>query len=835
MVWRNEKIKAVKWNEFFQVEKNEYKVFKLIPHLNVSNQQNRHLWNTLHKAYELYHTAHTRTDIKVTSGLKVKHREKDYIWFDMIFRNTEEGKRIEFYFSTTETMAKKFRTILENKLRVTVEESELSALEVPDENTVIHEMKYMKHDIFTLNTNHNTQSTPIGSILAATDEMETGDFARISILNEREGREKWFNNASWAFKKLNKGEVPQRANISGKRTIGALKKPAAGFVNELMFLVSDTFTAVSNVFAKNDKPYERKTIIEPKEHFDVSAVGEKSRSKVNAATWKTSIRTAVHSSNKFNRDNVANSIHAAFAEIKEDNELLPVLVRDTIKIKVGKLSLTIGGRKEEIIQELNTLQPSKKTKFNPNVNLISCDELGKLVQLPTADVQRRHEEAMKVNKNVETDLPPVFLKDGLLLGHSEHKGERFPISLPVSNADELYKTYVFSGGMGMGKDVALQNNVVEGVMNHGISYIIFDQVDKDGRGGMANGIRDSLPADKIIDLDLASRDFSIPMDISEVIEKLGRHGADRFAEELIYFFGDIESMAQSKRILRILAKASGGSLYGIKKLIEDEELREKRVKELEASGRALLAKELDSLGDNQKLGRKADSIVSRLDDFFGNEQLFSVFAQEPVKELNFEQFMKDGKAVIIRLPDRKLSVPAVKILVHWITLKVLMTRLLMDGEGQENGTFLVYNELQTYMTDGLEHLLGRIATQGRKERLGMLLAIQHFKQLPNGLQGDLLGGGTNFYLFKCDNSHLFELLQNKLDPTFTVETAMSIPKYHAINILNFGGRTQHAFLVNMLPPSYTRYEAHDNSFLTSRHCRMFGRSYEEVERQLVAL
>ncbi|WP_335575777.1 hypothetical protein [Neobacillus vireti] len=38
----------------------------------------------------------------------------------------------------------------------------------------------------------------------------------------------------------------------------------------------------------------------------------------------------------------------------------------------------------------------------------------------------------------------------------------------------------------------------------------------------------------------------------------------------------------------------------------------------------------------------------------------------------------------------------------------------------------------------------------------------------------------------------------ELDPNFTVDEALIIPSFHAINILNFGGRRQPAFLVKML-------------------------------------
>lgn len=100
---------------------------------------------------------------------------------------------------------------------------------------------------------------------------------------------------------------------------------------------------------------------------------------------------------------------------------------------------------------------------------------------------------------------------------------------------------------------------------------------------MANGIRDSLPPEKIIDLDISNETHLPPLDLTEVMAKLGRKGADRFANELIQFF-DIDDMGQSRRVLRSFAKACNGSLYQLRELLENESFRTFRIKELRKIG-----------------------------------------------------------------------------------------------------------------------------------------------------------------------------------------------------------------------------------------------------------
>jgi hypothetical protein len=346
---------------------------------------------------------------------------------------------------------------------------------------------------------------------------------------------------------------------------------------------------------------------------------------------------------------------------------------------------------------------------------------------------------------------------------------------------------------------------------------------------MADVIRNALPPDKIIDLDLSNPEYIIPLDLTEVVTKLGRNGASRFANEVIDFFGDMGGLTRSKRILKTAAKASAGSLYNIKHIIEDEDFRMGVIARLQDEGNFRLADELLAWGTNEDLGGKADPVLNRLDDFFGDDSLHDIFAQAPMPEMDFAKWMAEGKVVIVRIPNRKFGELATKTLVHWLALKTFMTRLLMSKEQQANGCFIVFNEPEQYETEGLTKLMGRIGTEGRKERLGSLFAFHHWNKLQKSLQDNLIAGGINQFLFANDHKRTFELAEERLAPTFTIEAAMQIPKYHAINILRINGSPSHAFLVQMAPPCAKPY---DNSFLTKRHARMYGRHWKTLQNAL---
>lgn len=115
--------------------------------------------------------------------------------------------------------------------------------------------------------------------------------------------------------------------------------------------------------------------------------------------------------------------------------------------------------------------------------------------------------------------------------------------------------------------------------------------------------------------------------------------------------------------------------------------------------------------------------------------------------MDFAKWMQEGKVIILRVPNaRGLGEHAVKTLVHWITLKTFMTRLLMSKEEQKNGAFIVFNEPEQYESEGLTKLMGRIGTEGRKERLGSVYAFHHWNKLQPSLQENLQGGGVQQFL-----------------------------------------------------------------------------------------
>lgn len=807
------KIETVQLDTYYEYEENKMVTYRIIPHANVTGN-NKRLWMTIHKMYEMYGGVRSRLDRK---GVKFHYREKDYFWFDILFKQVNGERKIEFYVSTSEFQSEKLKRKIENTMHVTLQEASVSDIAIPEEDTVVQEIKYLRHDIFSLSTNANERQTPLASILNTVEELQyEGDVARLSICNEVENRQKWVKNATWAKEKLGKGKVPQRVNGTAKSAIPHVKTGIAGLLNEVNGLLMDTFEAISNVFFKEGKGIQREDVVKQgyslADEINSTNISKASQVKSNQPVFRSHIRVASHSTDRLTRDTMGETIAMAVNDMAEDNELQGRRVRNY----------------KGILQELNELKLTGKTRFSVDTNLISTDEMSKLaMQMPSRELQLKYADEMNARKQVETVIPMVLQsEDNLLLGHAQLKDRIIPVGLNTKAKDEFYCGYVQIGKQGVGKDTAIQNTVYEGAMKHNISYIILDWICEPGHRGMADGIRDLLPPDKIIDLDLANEDWVIPMDLTEVITKLGRKGGSRFALEMVDFL-DLGELPRSQKYLMEASKASGGSLRDIKRIIEDEEFRVTAVERLMAEGNTRTATDLANWGTNDDLGNKCDAILSRLNMFFGDDTLHDIFTQPPKVEVNFEQWMREGKTIIIRMPKRVLGNGS-KVLAHWVTLKVLMTRMLMSEEDKEKyGCFVVFNEPEQVESRGLAELMGRIATEGRKERLGSIFAFHHWDKLPGYLQSNLLAGGVNQLLFASDHKKTYDIVKERLQPNFTMEDALQTPKHHAIAILNTKEPVP-AFLIKMLPP-VPESERYDNKNLTKEHAELYGRSWAELQ------
>ncbi len=831
--------KRFKKFEIVKVVKNEYRLFKVTPHQSVLNSTNRKLLATLHDVMSMYEGAMSRTS---REGRQFFYRLKDDFWWIMTIEGQREKetdqeeagsaeekevrRQVSFYLCITETFASVFLTKFKNHdqwKRCTVQEVPMDTIQLPGAesgNMDFYKLKYQRHNMFSLSYDYARQTVPVRELVSVSQEVGAGEFAGLFVRGEVVGRKKWKGLGDYVWGAWDEGKVPQRNNIDPARLMRQLWgvfeaafRGLKGIIDDVMLGMERTFFATADQEAHTT----RNLSLENPERKELLVNGELSqytRRKRNLPVFRADMFVAVGSESQERRGMLARSVGSAFNELKGDNQLIPVKVSITFKGEDGWQGM------------------AKRHDMDPN--MMSTEELGKVMQLPTRDVQEEFREELVANRKIEIDVPRAFRDEsGIFMGTATNRDEKYSIHIPTKDPDMLMTARAFIGSPRMGKDQACINLIVEAQRKHGIGAVIPDVVDERGNRGMADAIRDHLPPESVIDLNLGDYDWPVRIGLESAVAgiKNERIATNRIAQELTSFLmGDDVSNHQTREYLREAAKLAGGDLEGIKRVLMDEGYRKEKVRVLQEQGRDVSFWEHYGTLTESRQSQIISPILMRLGELMGDDMLRPIFAQKPNPEMDLRKWIHEGKVVIYRIPSRDIGEMNVKVLVHWIVMVTFLTKLSMGREGAS--TFLVLNEPHQFLSPGLIHFCQRLLVEGPKVRLSPVFLAHNFKQLPGDFVEILISSSLNWHIFKNTNDHVYQRLANYLYPTFTPEMAMAATKrfQYIASWLDHEGEYQPPFMMSAPPMVDDRYPGQDNSWLTKKHSRLYGRNIREIEK-----
>lgn len=802
-------------------------VLRIVPHRTALNNNTRQLQTALHEVLSirsvLFPWQHH-------GGLYVIVRSRPRLWWITRLHAEEEGgetvRHIEFFAALPRDFVDVFKMKVANHpgwSKTIIKEVNPEQFALPDfEHTDIYRVSLKRHAIFSLGYDYAQQTTPIREFMAISDELRAGESVDVFICAEPMNRIKWKRIADYAWSVWNKGGVPYKPGVDIRMIGRSLATIIGSAVNMIYSLIQDTFMAIERAFFHGEPKDYDKNLFEVKdaEREELLVNGDlshRTKRKRNLPVYKTAIRCLVHSPDDVRRHMLARSVAAAFDSLTEDNRLEPVKI--TIRAK----------------KELDDLRSWRTRDIHPS--LLSVDEIGKLMQLPTADLQQEYKSAMKANRRVEVAIPKAFIEEtGILAGTASIRGETQNIYIPTVDDDMLFVARAVVGSPRMGKDQHVINLVVEAKRKHGIGAVIPDVIDeRNGHRGMADAIRDHLPPEDVLDFDLSDFDHPIQIGLHSIVQHIdnARIAADRIAEEVSEFLlGDEdEERYQTMLYLREAAKIAGGDLLGIKLMFTSQQYRDRMRKEKSELFDFELWDQFERLSEKQQ-NQIYVPIMKRLGQLEG-EVLKPMFFQAPNPKMDLYRWIDEGKVVIFRIPSSKMSERAVQTLTYWIVLNVFLIKLAQGGKTKARGTFLVLNEPHQYLSPGFVRFTERMLTEGPKYRIAPVLIFHHpqqFRKYP-GFIDVLMSSSINWHLFRNTNSSIYEKLMPYLSLTFeSPQKAFEATKrfQYIACWLNPNGEYEPPFVVDALPLVSKRYKTQQNGHLTIECTRKYGRRIDEV-------
>jgi len=148
--------------------------------------------------------------------------------------------------------------------------------------------------------------------------------------------------------------------------------------------------------------------------------------------------------------------------------------------------------------------------------------------------------------------------------------------------------------------------------------------------------------------------------------------------------------------------------------------------------------------------------------------------------------------------------------------------------GQARKPFIVYaDEFQHFVNDSIATILA----ESRKYGIGLVLAHQYLNQLPESLQGAVLGNVGSIIAFRL-GARDAKVLEDEFLPDFQAQNLSDMPSYHMLVKLLANGKQLNPFLAQSSPPLQIQENRVEIEKLKDQSQKRYARSKQEVEKNI---
>ena len=821
--------------------KSSYVTLRIIPDRTVLNNRNHDFMRSIHDFYKGYRKrlSFTEKEIELKTPLR-------FFW-DIVLTS----KDIAFYC----TIPSEKESFVRQQIEIvwgnaTIQKEHITHLKVTN-NLEVCEMGLSRHNIFSLKVDKRVEHEPLGSLLMGTKELKEDDFARIQIVCQPVNRLSWQDSADKAHKKFKSGKVPKRMKVSKKDALLASGDGLLYVMDQASEVVDILLDSLAGKASDKDKELKDKSKKEDAVDFEKRMIlidGDlktATQRKKKDPTFKTWIRIVAGSKDAGRRESIINTLSNGFHDLTSDNEL-------------ERIELSQKTQKR-LIPEILHFKPSAKTTLDPNAMILSNNELGRLIELPSAHLQDAY-EFQSVNSR-EVQIPNV-LRSGIPWGNVSHKGKKEIVHISIKDYSLLCRPQVVLGKMGTGKT----NQGMQ--MGHlfptfGFTSILMDTADGDLIQDAINRLPEDFPESHIIDLDFGNLAMLPPSDWSEItsamqlnggdwteVEIARRQAANRLSGVLIDFINKLATNETTDQMERFLSAVAKGILTspdrGLMEVIlclTNDEFRENVLNNYKINDPIVYGtiQELHEMSQDTRT-QIVRYIMSRINvllsnDYMRNSILQSSNVGEDGKPLiNIRKWI-DGNIetnpkyngsyfVGIRIPKSILGETGIDRLAAFWDAKIWLSALSRYDVPSVNGCHgkpFVYIRDEPHQTPSSFKIHNDACREARKwgmKNIWLAHKIEDFDFMKKTLKD----AGAQFSVFSTSKETI-KSLKEELAP-FSEEELFKLPEKR-VCVTKFAESNQ-AFLCETIKSPLVK----DRGYMRKQCSEIYGRPLQEVEEEI---
>ncbi len=366
--------------------------------------------------------------------------------------------------------------------------------------------------------------------------------------------------------------------------------------------------------------------------------------------------------------------------------------------------------------------------------VLNAEELSSVYHFPLPTT-----ETPKINwlLSRKSQPPSNLPKTGLLLGHSEFRGNRFEIRI---KPDDRRRHMYIIGKSGSGK-TEMMKAMVQQDIEEGRGVCIIDP-----HGDFADDALGFVPkerADDVIFFDPGDNERPMGLNMLEYDPRYPEQKTFVINEMLKIFdkLYDLKSTGgpmfeqymRNAMILLMDHPESGSTLMEIPRVLADDEYRAFKLTKCKTpSTKDFWQKEAQKAGGEASLANMVPYITSKLTPFITNDYLRPIIGQQS-SAFDIRDVMDSRKILLLKLSKGKIGDLNAYLVGMVLVGKILMAALARgDMPAKDRSDFYLYiDEFQNFLTESISSIL----SEARKYGLDLIIAHQFIGQL-EGKGGD---------------------------------------------------------------------------------------------------
>ncbi len=363
----------------------------------------------------------------------------------------------------------------------------------------------------------------------------------------------------------------------------------------------------------------------------------------------------------------------------------------------------------------------------------------------------------------------VAPKEVSFVGQTNYRNDKKIFGL--KRIDRRRHLYVI-GKTGSGKSKLLELLLISDIKDgHGCCII-------DPHGDLALEILKYVPKERIDDviyIDPTDRNFPIGFNPLEPVEDY--ESRQHLSTFFIAIFKKLFAATWNSRMEHLiryvtlaLLETPDSNILGIPRMLSDVAYRQRVIKQIQDPVvKAFWTNEF-SASDGQFSSEAVVPILNKVGQFISNPIVRNIVGQRK-NVLHFDEFMNEGKIVIINLSKGKLGDENTALLGSMFITKIQQAALARAkvSEDQRRDFYFYVDEFQNFATDAFSSIL----SEARKYHLNLTIAHQYMGQLPPDVRATAFGNVGTMITFAVGGDDA-AYLSKEFSPTFSADDMINL-------------------------------------------------------------